>query len=394
MRPLRAGEIDPRFVKVDPYRDRPPKGRDRGPGGFAQRGALAAPARSLPWGRCEHPGGGCAPGPEVREREDVRGPSCPSCEPDCRAWSPSWSPWPRSWPRPAPRASTPQRSPPTPASPGPHLPTSTTIARAGNGSTANAAAPAVLPDKSKSTQTRPLRHGPELITKLASDPDLLVEAHRWRRRRAEPPHRARRRHAGPAPDHPRTPSAAWPRSSPDSTPDAVQDPAPTASSTPRWPPPSCASPPSSTRPLAAAHQGRRPAAIAGLLSAATTSTPRCWAPSAACCRWSTPTGWEALAGDKSSLAILAVLFGVALRTDPSKFAQLANANNLDPNVNFVLNSSVAGSPRASPPSWSTSSTGSPRSWVPTSSGRWRPSSACSAARRWPRWSRRLPPTRW
>ena len=89
---------------------------------------------------------------------------------------------------------------------------------------------------------------------------------------------------------------------------------------------------------AAAIKGVDPLAIASLLSAATTVDPKVLDAIGGVLKVADPNGLGRLAGDKSSLAILAVLFGVALRTDPSKFAQLGNAANLDPNVNFVLNS--------------------------------------------------------
>ena len=89
---------------------------------------------------------------------------------------------------------------------------------------------------------------------------------------------------------------------------------------------------------ALAIKGVDPLAIASLLSAATTVDPKVVNAIGGVLKVADPDGLGRLADDKSSLAILAVLFGVAMRTDPSKFAQLGNAANLDPNVNFVLNS--------------------------------------------------------
>jgi hypothetical protein len=89
---------------------------------------------------------------------------------------------------------------------------------------------------------------------------------------------------------------------------------------------------------AIAIKGVDPLAIASLLSAATTVDPKVVSAIGGVLKVADPDGLGRLADDESSLAILAVLFGVALRTDPSKFAQLANAANLDPNVNFVLSS--------------------------------------------------------
>lgn len=89
---------------------------------------------------------------------------------------------------------------------------------------------------------------------------------------------------------------------------------------------------------ALAIKGVDPLAIASLISAATTVDPKVVASIGSVLKVADPNGLGRLADDKSSLALLAVMFGVAMRTDPSKFAQLGNAANLDPNVNFVLNS--------------------------------------------------------
>ena len=89
---------------------------------------------------------------------------------------------------------------------------------------------------------------------------------------------------------------------------------------------------------ALAIKGVDPLAIASLISAATTVDPKVVASIGSVLKVADPNGLGRLADDKSSLAMLAVMFGVAMRTDPSKFAQLGNAANLDPNVNYVLNS--------------------------------------------------------
>ena len=49
-----------------------------------------------------------------------------------------------------------------------------------------------------------------------------------------------------------------------------------------------------------------------------------------------PNGLGQLANDRSSLALLALLFGVALRTDPTQFRQLGALNNLAPGYGFVI----------------------------------------------------------
>jgi len=51
---------------------------------------------------------------------------------------------------------------------------------------------------------------------------------------------------------------------------------------------------------------------------------------------SDPNGLGKLAGDKNSLALLTVLFGVALRTDPTQFRELSALNNLAPGFQFAL----------------------------------------------------------
>lgn len=89
---------------------------------------------------------------------------------------------------------------------------------------------------------------------------------------------------------------------------------------------------------ALALKGIDPLVIASLLSTATTVDPKVVAALGGVLKVADPNGLGRLADDESSLAILAVLFGAALRTDPSKFAQLGNAANLDPNVNYVLSS--------------------------------------------------------
>ncbi len=87
---------------------------------------------------------------------------------------------------------------------------------------------------------------------------------------------------------------------------------------------------------AATLKGIDPLAIVSLISTATNVDPRVTTALGSVLAVVDPNGLGKLANDKSSLAILAVLFGVALRTDPSQFANLANANNLDPNVDYVL----------------------------------------------------------
>ncbi|MFM7062384.1 MAG: hypothetical protein ACKO04_02660 [Actinomycetes bacterium] len=51
---------------------------------------------------------------------------------------------------------------------------------------------------------------------------------------------------------------------------------------------------------------------------------------------SDPGGLGKLAGDKNSLALLTLLFGVALRTDPTQFRELSALNNLAPGFQFAL----------------------------------------------------------
>ncbi len=51
---------------------------------------------------------------------------------------------------------------------------------------------------------------------------------------------------------------------------------------------------------------------------------------------SDPNGLGKLAGDKNSLALLTLLFGVALRTDPTQFRELSALNNLAPGFQFAL----------------------------------------------------------
>ncbi len=51
---------------------------------------------------------------------------------------------------------------------------------------------------------------------------------------------------------------------------------------------------------------------------------------------SDPNGLGKLAGDKNSLALLTLLFGVALRTDPAQFRELSALNNLAPGFQFAL----------------------------------------------------------
>jgi hypothetical protein len=191
------------------------------------------------------------------------------------------------------------------------LPTSTTIARAGNGNTANASTGSSR-SKSKSTQTDLSGTAQQLISKLASDPTLLSkltggDAAALSRLTGLDPTTLSKISAGGKLD-PQVAATILSLA-------AQLDPA-----------------------AAAAIKGVDPLAIASLISAATTVDPKVLGALGGVLQVVDPNGLGKLAGDKSSLAILAVLFGVALRTDPSKFAQLANANNLDPNVNFVLSS--------------------------------------------------------
>ncbi len=86
----------------------------------------------------------------------------------------------------------------------------------------------------------------------------------------------------------------------------------------------------------AAIRGIDPRALAVLVGTASTVDPKVVDSLGAVLSVVDPNGLGKLAGDKTGLAILAVLFGAALRTDPSTFAQLANANNLDPNLNNVI----------------------------------------------------------
>ncbi|MFM7069782.1 MAG: hypothetical protein ACKOYM_10035, partial [Actinomycetes bacterium] len=50
-----------------------------------------------------------------------------------------------------------------------------------------------------------------------------------------------------------------------------------------------------------------------------------------------PNGLGKLADDKNSLAVLTLLFGVALQTDPTQFRELSALNNLQPGFQVVLN---------------------------------------------------------
>jgi hypothetical protein len=88
---------------------------------------------------------------------------------------------------------------------------------------------------------------------------------------------------------------------------------------------------------AASIRGVDPRAVAVLLGTASTVDPRVVDSLGAVLGVVDPNGLGRFAGNKESLAILAVLFGAALRTDPAKFGQLANINSVDPAVNFAIN---------------------------------------------------------
>ena len=221
---------------------------------------------------------------------------------------------------------------------GASLPTSTTIARKGNGNTANAS----TGSRSKSKTTSNLSGtASELIAKLASDPSLLsqltggdtaalsrltgIDAATLARLQITP--QTVRGLGGLLSSLDPTTLSKLSSSKGRLDPQvattiltlaAQLDPA-----------------------TASALKGINPLALSALVGAASTVDPKVLAALGGVLQVVDPNGLGKLSGDKSSLAILAVLFGAALRTDPSKFAQLANANNLDPNVNFVING-VAG----------------------------------------------------
>jgi hypothetical protein len=80
-----------------------------------------------------------------------------------------------------------------------------------------------------------------------------------------------------------------------------------------------------------------PAALATLIATATRVDPKITDALGAVLRVVDPNGLGTLAGDRNALAILAVLVGVALRTDPNQFAALGQAAGLDPNLNAAIN---------------------------------------------------------
>jgi hypothetical protein len=216
------------------------------------------------------------------------------------------------------------------------LPTSTTIARAGNGNTANASTSGSR-SRSKTGQTDVSGTAQQLISKLASDPSLLSQL-----TGGDAAALSRITGIDPA-------TLAQLQITPQTVKGLATiltglDPTTLGklSGSSKLDPQVAATILSLAAQLdpaaAAAIKGVDPLAIASLISAATTVDPKVLGALGGVLQVVDPNGLGKLAGDKSSLAILAVLFGVALRTDPSKFAQLANANNLDPNVNFVLSS--------------------------------------------------------
>lgn len=86
---------------------------------------------------------------------------------------------------------------------------------------------------------------------------------------------------------------------------------------------------------ASALKGASPAAIAAILSTAMNVDPKVLDAMGSVLMVVDPGGLGALANDRSALAIMAVMFGAALRVSPNEFQRLANLN--DPNVNFVIN---------------------------------------------------------
>mgnify|MGYP001027930907 CR=1 FL=1 len=92
---------------------------------------------------------------------------------------------------------------------------------------------------------------------------------------------------------------------------------------------------------AAALKGLNPLGLASLLSTATTVDPKVAAAMGSVLKAVDPNGLGRLANDQTSLALLAVLFGVALRVDPSQFSQLGNASAVSPEINSIL-SAISG----------------------------------------------------
>ena len=225
------------------------------------------------------------------------------------------------------------------AASGASLPTSTTIARDGNGSsTAKSSASSKAKAKAASTSSKDLAGTAQaLLSKLASDPTLLAQltgadsATISRLTGIDPATLARLQIT---PDTVRALASILTGLDPNSlqklTAGGKLDPKVATT---------ILTLAAQLDPAAAlALKGVDPLAIASLISAATTVDPKVLTALGGVLQVADPNGLGRLANDKSSLAILAVLFGVALRMDPSKFANLANASNLDPNVNFVLNS--------------------------------------------------------
>jgi len=79
-----------------------------------------------------------------------------------------------------------------------------------------------------------------------------------------------------------------------------------------------------------------PRALSVLANAASTLDPKIVDAFGNILAVSDPNGLGSLAGDKNSLALLTLLFGVSLRTDPTQFRQLSALNNLNPGFQFVI----------------------------------------------------------
>jgi hypothetical protein len=79
-----------------------------------------------------------------------------------------------------------------------------------------------------------------------------------------------------------------------------------------------------------------PAALATLITTATQIDPKVLDALGSVLRTVDPTGLGALASDRSTLAIIVVLLGVALRTDSGQFAVLLQAAGLDPAVKAAI----------------------------------------------------------
>ncbi|HPU38512.1 MAG TPA: hypothetical protein PLS63_02990 [Microthrixaceae bacterium] len=87
---------------------------------------------------------------------------------------------------------------------------------------------------------------------------------------------------------------------------------------------------------AAALKGLNPLGLASLLTTATKVDPKVAAAMGSVLQAVDPNGLGRLATDQTSLALLAVLFGVAMRVDPSQFSQLGNASAVSPEINSIL----------------------------------------------------------